>query len=320
MKKIALLILVAAFPAILPGQGDDQFLPSELKQATVITEPATLRKGFLRVGFDWNYGGIKKIFNEQTKKIFTPGSSIGRSSMFEASVQYGLTDRIQANLTMPYMMDLVQGSIILDDPLFQQKKQVDFEQRGFGPGDLALGVYTQLLKESEAIPSVTLRTTVMLPTGRKNPGDFSSDSLIYHTSTGSGEVSLAIDLQARKIMYPYSFVVYGGIDYGFGGEKVIEVGMPEQSFRSGMTAYLAGGFNFHLNDWICMTNDVYYTRIGKETINNIQQDETKWQLMYIPYIHFQIKQLRLVQGVFVPLKGKLISADPSYIFIAQFVF
>jgi hypothetical protein len=320
-KKITVVLIIFSICySHARGQNEDMFIPSELKQLTTVTEPSTLQQGFLRIGTSWQYAGFKRIFDENAKRLFVPGSSIARASAFDFSFQYGITDRMQVNVDIPYMMDLTQSSILLDDPLFRAKKQFDFQRKGNGLGDVSTGIYYQLLKEKDQLPSITIRATTMLPTGRKNASNFSTDSLIYDSPTGSGEASLALDIQARKIVYPYSFTFYSGIDFGFGGNKIIDPGSESMSFRSGNIYYVAGGVNFHLNDWICMTNDLYFTHIGPETINNIRGDDSKWQLNLIPYIHFQVKQMRLVQGIFVPLKGKLISADPSYVFIVQYVF
>ncbi|MEX0986366.1 MAG: transporter [Bacteroidales bacterium] len=321
MKKLILhLIILTCFILSASGQNEDMFIPSELKQLTAVTEPATLYRGFLKVGIDWQYAGFKRIFDENSNKYFVPGSTIARSSALNLSTHYGITDKLQLNLDIPYMLDMVQSTILLDDPLFRAREQFDFQQKGYGLGDISTGLYVQLVKEQENVPSITLRTTAILPTGRKNPSNFSSDSLIFDMSTGSGETSVAVDIQARKILYPYSFTFYSGFDMGFGGNRVINPGEPEKSFRSGNIYYVAGGFNFHLNDWICMTNDLYFTHIGPETLQDITGDETKWQVNLIPYLHFQVQQLRLVQGMFLPLMGKLTSAEPSYVFIIQYIF
>jgi len=324
IRKILTLLCISALAIVLAGplygQNEDMFIPSEQKQLTAVTEPATLMQGFLRVGFDWQYTGFRRIFDENGDRVFVPGSSVARSSSAEMVLQYGVTDRIQVNLVIPYMMDKLQSTILLDDPLFRARDQVDYQENGFGFGDISSGVYVQLFEETENRPSLTMRTTATVPTGRKNASGFSADSLSYDSPTGSGETSVAVDLQLRKIIYPYSFSFYAGSEIGFGGEKVLIPGEPESSFRSGNLYYAAGGFNFHLNDWICMTNDLYYTYIGPESVAGIRGEQTKWQLNLVPYLHFQVQQLRLVQGMFIPLKGKLISGDPSYIFIVQYVF
>jgi len=309
------------------AQNDDQFLPSELKQLTAVTEPATLRQGFFRIGTLWQHTSFKTVFDEDVKKYFVPGSSIGRAESFDFSIQYGITDRFQLNVSIPYHMDKVESTQIFDDPFYRSVElenyavlQKNYANRGFGIGDLSAGLFTQVIKESEVMPAITIRTTAIIPTGRKDPGNFSIDSLIYDSPTGSGEFALAVDIQAKKIVYPYSFSFYTGIDFGFGGEKIINPGEIPSQFKSGTVFYAAGGVNFHLNDWICMTNELYYTHIGGEEINHIPYDNTRWRLMLLPYIHFQVKQLRLVQGISIPLIGKMIAADPTYTLTLQYIF
>ncbi len=324
-KHIIILILAVCFQ--VTAQNEDQFLPSELKQLTAVTEPATLTRGFFRLGTAWQYTGFKSVFDENASKLFIPGSSIGRAESFDLSFQYGITDRIQVNLVVPYHMDKVESTQIFDDPDFRFTEmenysilQKNYAQYGFGFGDISAGLNTQLIEESDLMPAITLRATGILPTGRKNPSNFSADSLVYDSPTGSGEFKLAIDILAKKIVYPYSFTFYTGADFGFGGEKIISPTDPLSQFKSGLIFYAAGGINFHLNDWICMTNDIYFTHIGRGEINGMMQDDTKWRLMILPNVNFQVKKLRLVQGVTIPIIGKMIAADPTYTLIVQYIF
>ena len=80
------------------------------------------------------------------------------------------------------------------------------------------------------------------------------------------------------------------------------------------------GINFHLNDWICMTNDFLFQYFGKDRIAGEIQDQVRWDLEWVPNIHFQIRQLRLVQGISVPLTGRNVVADPSYLILISYLF
>jgi len=323
MKNYTIGILyLLTCPLFLLAQGEDQFLPTELKQLTAVTEPATLRKGFFKLGLDASYISVKRYYDDQGEKTLFPGAMLGRASYAGIHASYGITDRFQVNSSIPYMLDLAQSVALYYDPLASQYYQGLNEENGSGIGDISVGLYGQVLQEKEHIPSITARATLMIPTGRKEPANIQEDDLniFFDGATGSGEFSLAVDLQFRKIIYPYSFSIYSGFDYGFGGYKSAWPGEEQKSFKSGTVFYAAAGLNFHLNEWICMTNDFYYNVIGKAENDGSLSDVIKWNFNWVPYIHFQIKQLRLAQGFMIPLTGRNVAADPSYILIVQYIF
>lgn len=315
--KDPLTLAFLLLSSLLFAQGEEQFLPSDLKQMTVITEPATLRKGFIRTGVSFSHVNVKQIFNNDREKELISGASSARAVSLGFWSYLGITDRMEASLYIPYMMNRNENVLILDNPVSSQSKLLG-AINGYGLGDVSIGFRTQVLTEKERQPSFTLGVYIDLPTGRKNPSNVNG-ILDYDEATGTGEISLDVNLQVRKIVYPYSFVFYSGIDYKMGGNKIHLPGEAELPFRSGNHYYSLAGINFHLNDWICITNDFRFSLVGQYTKNNALEGEIGWEVVWTPNIHFQIRKIRIAQGFNVPVKGRNTGADPGFILFLQYL-
>ncbi|KPK86116.1 MAG: hypothetical protein AMS27_05785 [Bacteroides sp. SM23_62_1] len=316
--RIILVVCLQLISIYIVAQIEQQMVPSEMKQLTAITEPATLMKGFFRVGMVYDHAFVKKLYDENANKIVLPGSSLSQTRALSITLQYGITDRFQVNLLLPFEFDLIQQSALWEDPLFRQKTIATWNQKGVGIGDLSFGLNSQIIKESDQFPSITAFGLITVPTGRKDITNV-VDQRNYDLPTGSGEIRLSLDLQARKIVYPYSFIFIASIEYPLGGEKILSPGGEKTSFKSGQVYRITGGVNFHLNDWLSMANNLDYQYISEAEIDNNPVGYNPWALQYHPYFHFQIRRLRFIQSVLIPLKGKYYSADPHYNFILQFI-
>ena len=77
------------------SQTEKQIVPGDLKQQTIVTEPATLRKGFLRAGILLNYRVADKFFNDSGTKEYYTTSTWNSKAAYNVTLQYGLTDRLQ---------------------------------------------------------------------------------------------------------------------------------------------------------------------------------------------------------------------------------
>jgi hypothetical protein len=301
------------------GQTEKYLLPTETKQQTIITEPATLQKGFFRTGIMFTYAFVDKIFDENNEKISPFESVTAQSRSVTAIAQYGLTDRFQINLRAPYISDKLNSSSIEEWPGVDSVISYHWQQDAKGLGDIELEVFYQVLTEKQLRPSVTLRTNFRFNTGEKNPTNV-RDKNNFDAPPGSGEPRLSVDVHLRKIIYPYSFTFTAEYDYYFGGKKVITAGEEEQSFKTGNNLIFMGSANFHVNEWIALVNDFKYfygwqdENVGETIIPK------KWAFIYHPYLYFQIKRFRLAQSVEIPVKGCAYTADPQYILILQYQF
>jgi hypothetical protein len=317
--SILLILFMGIFTVQLSAQNEDMLLPSEVKQLTAVTEPATLNKGFFRIGTYWFYVQTKKVYNDYGVKQFVPSSLISKFSNLNFHAQYGISDRVQLTVNLPYHMDISQDIFFYIDPISRSSTQFIIEQKGYGLGDISSDLGFKVLKESAILPSVTLFTSVKLPTGRRVASNFSADSMAYSTPTGSGEFSLNAALYLKKIYYPYSIAIYTSYQYNFGGQKIIYPNSSLSSFRTGNSYSGSASISFHLNDWISLKNELSYYYVASGHIDGIL-DMPVWKLEYEPSIYFQIKQFRLAQGIGIPLAGIGSNADPLYRITAQFVF
>ncbi|HRT90726.1 MAG TPA: hypothetical protein P5257_11490, partial [Bacteroidales bacterium] len=70
IRKIILFVSGISATAVSFSQTEKQLMPSDLKQQTIVTEPVTLRKGFLRVGSMLNYRVADKYFSDDGVKKY----------------------------------------------------------------------------------------------------------------------------------------------------------------------------------------------------------------------------------------------------------
>jgi hypothetical protein len=129
----------------------------------------------------------------------------------------------------------------------------------------------------------------------------------------------------RKINYPFSYTAYIDYKYNLPGEKIMELGGNPVNYEDGDLLTISGSYNFHMNEWLAFTNDVYYfisfqDTEDDDTGNEIITKENGWVVQYAPRLSFQIKRLRVNQSIQIPLAGKLSGADPGFILIVQYVF
>ena len=324
MVKRALLLIV--LPSVLFAnsfsQTEEQFLPSEIKQSTIVTEPVSLNKGFFRLGSVVAYSVADKMFNEEGKRVSIMESSWGKDWSYSLLGQYGITDRLQVDLMIPYRNLSMYNS--WNYLLLSQDQLVDktWRLKGAGLGDIALYIRYQLLTEKSRRPSLVGDLDVTVPTGSKNPTDI-KDIFDYRLPTGYGEFDLGLRLQLRKIIYPVSYSIYTTCKYGFGGTKLFNATDPEElSFRSGARIDTGGRFSILLNDWIALSNEVNYYYSGKGEVENIPPDEliSSWAVSYEGSLVFQIKQFRIAEAVRIPVQGANTSTDPIYVLILQYLF
>jgi hypothetical protein len=315
MIRIRLLIIFSLSFAISgKAQTEKQLLPSELKQKTIVTEPPTLYKGFFRAGLTYSWTTLDKMFDDSGKRISVPGSGYYMTRSISADLRYGIADRLTMHVGVPYMFyhmyQSAEGRSNLQDSVFIDS----WDRKGNGIGDMDLGVDYQIIKESKTLPAITLKTFVSFPTGRKNPEDIVSDHQ-YKEPTGSGAYSALAILQIRKIVYPLSYDLSLFYNYKAKGKKIQSPGQDATGFKPGDIIQASGTLGFQVNDWICLNNMLMFNYKTDDLFDDPSLDylEVGYQsLEYYFYLFFQVKQVRLVQSVSVPIWGKRGGADPGY--------
>jgi hypothetical protein len=322
MKKAAFFFILFLISFAGFGQTEKIINPSDLKQQTVITEPLSLNKGFTRVGLAYSYSALDKYFNRDGKKKYSPESTWGIVSGAQIMVQYGITDRLMAEVGVPFRVDVTNYHWRVYAPNLDYLEISDMSVRGSGLADLYLSGTFQVIPSSSHNFSLKTSLDVTIPTGRKNPENVVS-AYDYDAPTGYGVFVLTPRITARLVHYPYSWVVYVQYSYNFSGSRIISPGdAVERNYRYGNNIYAGGGVNLHLNEWIALTNDLVYSYTGKGEIQNVSASNltTNYTFSYQPRLIFQIRRFRLGEAVNIPLKGRLAGADPLYVLIAQYIF
>jgi len=324
MKRIFTSLVFLIIVCTSFSQEEDKLLVAEIKQSTVITEPATLNRGFFKIGSEFTYAVEDRVLAESGKRIYSTGNGWGRSSSENLHFYYGATNRIEFGFILPYKFRSMHYSYINETPASDTSILIKWKTQGNGIGDIQFTIRYQIIEGSKTKPSLTAGLTTSFPTGEKNPTNI-TDTLIFDYPTGSGEISVAPELTFRKITYPYSYSFSSCFLYSFGCEKKM---LPYENtihFKSGSRFILSCNFNFLLNDWIAVQNDLTYdnkqadTYKGTTMITSFMPSNDSWALIYTPGISFQFKKIRLAQGVSIPIIGKFWIADPQYRIMLQYI-
>lgn len=319
MKRLQILVFMVLIFDMINAQVQEQLTPLELKQTTIVTQPATLNRGFLRSGFALSFSALDKFFDDEANKRLFPDNIWAKSLSYQFAFQYGVSDRLQASISIPFRNEFVSQSLLLEVPLTGTSTVSSWEIKGNGLSDVELGLIYQLVPENILRRAVLVSAALTLPTGEKNPTDI-VDEQNYKLPTGSGEGALGLDLTFRNVQYPFSYEGAVGYNIKFGGTKVINVGDEPIDFKSGNLLTLRGAYNFHLNEWLVFQNDVFYFSFGDSEVGGRTENINRWALQYVPRLSFQIKRFRVNQAVSFVVKGRNSSADPGYTMVVQYVF
>lgn len=302
------------------AQVEAQLTPAEMKQRTIVTEPQTIYKGYFRSSFVYSFAVLDKIFTDQGKKESLPGNIWSTSSSATFTLVYGVTNRLQVGLMIPYVNTNVFQSFLTEFPLNDSTFVVEWRNHSSGLGDLRASVDYQFLVETPTRPSFSGYFDLTLPTGEKNPTNIKSFRE-FSAPQGQGEFKFSSLFILRKIRYPLVYSVNVAYTYSFGGKKLLDVeDTEEKPFRSGANISFGGYLNFHVNDWIAIRNFADYFYSMADTFDGEKEAHDSWVLQYQPGLSFQLKRLRCDQFVSIPVKGKLTLADPSYLITFSYVF
>jgi len=322
MKKILPFCLLLLTCSVSVGQTEKILNPADLKQQTIVTEPLSLRKGFLRVGFTYFYSALDKYFDDSAEKNYFPESTWGTTTSTMMWTQYGISDRIMVELGIPYKSDLTNYFSTRYAPEINEKLALKNTNRGKGIGDIILSGTYQIIPSADNYFSMKVNLDMTIPTGEKNPTNIKSTG-DYDSPTGYGAFVFTPRITVRMVSYPFSFGGYTYLDFNLPGSRLISPwDVSEKKFTYGNFFVVGGNFNLHLNEWIALTNELNYSHRGKGKIEDTPSSalDIAWAFSYETRLLFQVKRFRLGEAVTFPLKGKNIGADPIYVLIAQYVF
>ncbi|MDX9928965.1 MAG: transporter [Bacteroidales bacterium] len=322
MRYTALLSLILLSCLSTYSQVEKQLVPSDIRHRTIVTEPVTLPKGYFRSGLILSYSVIDKYFDSKARKRYMTESSWGSSWFYLLSFEYGVSNRFMIDLSVPVMFQRHEYDSKIVVPEANSDVSLNTSLQGKGLGDGYITFKYQLVPESETSVSLTAAIDITIPSGRKNPTDIVSFTE-YNLPTGNGYFAAGTTLRARKIQYPYSWSAHAGYEYRFSGSRLINAtDASETEFRDGNTLQAGGSFNFHLNEWIALANElsIYHRGKGEIRYATVKTIDPTWAFAYETRLVFQIKQFRMGEAIRVPLKGKDCPADPQYVMLVQYIF
>lgn len=318
-----LFVILALLPlSSLYCQTEKQLVPSDLKQQTIVTEPVTLRKGFLRIGTLINYRVADRHFNDDGIKEYYVSTTWGTKSAYNLTLQYGINDRLEAGIITEYMYSRQKSQTVEIMAGTNTSTTVTSKQQGLGFGDTHLDLKYQILPEAKYKVSLTGIINATFPTGQKNPRNIKSANQ-YDLPVGNGTYATSAEAYARAIVYPYSFTAYLGYNYNFtGSKKILVTDLTERKFRFGNRLETGVSANIHLNEWIVFANEINFYHEGEGWVENAStvNISESWAASYMPNLVFQIKRFRLGESVTIPMKGRNVPADPLYVIMVQYVF
>ena len=117
MKKIFLIFLVLSGGLTAAGQFEKIIQPSDLRQKTIITEPVTLNKGFIRAEIGVMYLVQDKYFNSEGKKEYYPVSMWGSKYQYTFGLRYGISDRFEVDVALPLVNQKIENYFVLKMPV-----------------------------------------------------------------------------------------------------------------------------------------------------------------------------------------------------------
>jgi hypothetical protein len=320
--KISLNIIlsVSLTSLSLSGQTEKQLVPADLKQQTIVTEPVTMRKGFLRIGMVANYRVADRNFNDTCKKEYFPYNIWSSKSAFNITLQYGINDRMEIGVVTEYMYNRLEAQ--MNKVVAGTSQPVQTKLKAIGFGDMRFDLKYQILPERNYKVSLTSLLSASLPTGEKNPKNIISEEE-YDLPVGSGNYAASAEIFGRTILYPYSFTGYLKYQYNFSGYKKFKPDDPgPKHYRYGNRFETGVSTNLHLNDWIVLSNDFIFFYEGQGTIDNVIPETIpcSWSVTYVPNLVFQVKRFRLSESVSIPVWGRNVPADPLFVLRMQYIF
>jgi len=320
--KFWIIPFLLLFTTILVAQEEQVINPTELKQLTVVSEPATLYKGFFRAGASVYFSSLGQLFDKDGKRIRLE-SSFARSWDISPTINYGITDRLQSSLSLPYINRVTYVSVRSEVPEDFIYETGTFKGTGSGIGDVTLRFDYQILKPKYNSRFFVATVEADFPTGKSEP---ESDT---DQPVGNGYYSMLVALEYTRIFYPFRIELYSGYNINYEAELVTDFQGDPVKYNTGNSFFFNTRFDVMLNEWLSFLNLVSCNFNQVDKINGEEVDygllddfdnTNPYAIIYSPGISFQIKQFRFNQIFFFPVFGKNAGASPGYSLILQYVF
>jgi hypothetical protein len=318
MKRIIILFSFTAVVNLCKAQVAEGLTPLQRKQLTVLAEPATLYKGFFRLGYDIKYSRPGRTFDRngvnRAPEVFNFSGNYVEHLL---TASYGINDRIQITTSLPIVNDNIRALVKSQAGTQVVETNVEIESKGIS--DLRADIQFQIVKETKQIPAIVFGFGAWLPTGN-NKRNIQTDPVTsdtkYDEVTGGVGSSIITSLMVRKVIYPY--LLAAEFKYFFGADgKIIENSTSIDVIGANSSVWqLTTGM--HLNEWITLTGKMFYQRLSFDSdvppnttvplINNSKKE----LLSFDPTITFQFGRFRSQQFISIPISGKNYSSELEY--------
>jgi hypothetical protein len=321
MKRWLLFLLIGPCFHIFGQEVPDSM--AMRKEQTIVTEPATLYKGILRIALGTELRFLNKRFVDGKKQPIDE-NIWGSNIVSFVSAGYGVTERLMLKIVVPYVRaDYYQTPLYLfptnTNQQYSYPQRWKTQARGIGDVDLSAGY--QIIQENKSRPAIVASVSATLPTGRKDVTDDGDDvDHTYDLPTGQGAFAFETALMIRKISYPYTCSATVFYIYQSEANKVTGLGEASANVQNGQTLGASASLNVQLSNWVAFANNLDLLRSGGQTKDGAPAGGAGWLLQYLPGLSFQLKKLRIDQGMMIALKGNNMDADPAYHLLLQYSF
>ena len=315
MKKIFIFIFFLLCASNVFAQTERQLTVSEIRQQTVLNEPLTLQKGYFYINPQFNYLIFSTdYYNNDWKKV---PSYAYQSNIFliPFSITYGLSNNLQISVQSNYEYSFSSYSYKdLDYYKPERTKYVEYNKLGKGFNDLSLTAEYKLVDQKSKLPAMAMGMSITIPYGKKEPS-LSDDGEIIYTSTSGGYYALSFIYGVKKVFYPFSVSAFAMYDHHFPTDLKLHYNdSAKLHIKYGDHFEIMANINYLPSDWIALQSTFLFSRnastdYGDDPIYKYSGNPTvyfKWE----PKLTFQIRNIRLSQGISFYLKAKNSNADP----------
>ncbi|MDR1864837.1 MAG: hypothetical protein LBR08_04615 [Bacteroidales bacterium] len=321
---IIFILLCAAFPLL--AQTERQILPADMKQMTVVTEPATLPQGFFRAGESVAYNRFSYIWfdeNRKKKDFYTVENNWFLNITSRTRLEYGLTDRLQVHASIAYLFKQYQTGALEHGAQTDTVYDMSAIHRGHGMNSIHTGMSFQFIPQRDGRQSsLTGTVDLLIPVGHKNLNHIKGFH-DYRLPTSDGYFATQIDLAYKKISYPFSWTAEAAYTHNFPC-TLADNSFQELVNKVGDVLELRSGLNFHLNEWIALTNKLTFRSAARTTSTYATGEVKEYMkndiLYYTGYLVFHVGRCRISEGVQATVTAKNRRADNLFYLTVEYLF